>query len=150
MRVKTMARAPMVRAICTGRTSRLVSRMAARNMTEANTARRGAPRLTGRGPHVQEMVGGGDDGRVVLHHHHGVVPPAQILEDAHQSLVVAGMQADAGFVEDVERLGEGRPQGGGQGDPLDLAARKGAALAVEGQVAQPHIFQIGEPGENIV
>jgi hypothetical protein len=52
------------------------------------------------------VVGRLDRLLVVFHHDHGVAQIAQLLERAEQSAVVALVQADRGFIEDVHHPGE--------------------------------------------
>ncbi len=54
------------------------------------------------GAEVEEMVGGADDVGVVLDDEDGVAEVAEVLHDADELGGVAGVEADAGFVEDVE------------------------------------------------
>ena len=71
---------------------------------------------------VNDPVGGADNLLLVLHHHDRVAQVAQLLEHAHQQLGVAGVEADAGLVEDVERPHEVAAERGGQVYALAFAA----------------------------
>ena len=48
--------------------------------------------------HVDHMVGNANHVFVVLHHQHAVANVAQVFECAYQAIVVALVQANAGFV----------------------------------------------------
>ena len=50
---------------------------------------------------VDDVVGRLDRLLVVFHHDHGIAQIAQLLQRAEQSAVVALVQADRGFIEDV-------------------------------------------------
>ncbi len=96
-------------------------------------------------PEVDHVVGGGDDRGVVLHHHHGVPLVAQGLEDPDQPVRVPRVQAHGRLVEDEQGADEARPESGGQGDPLRLAAGKRGRRAVEAQVVEAHLLEEGQP-----
>ena len=106
--------------------------------------------LAGAGAQVDDVVALLDDLRVVLHHHHGVVVGAQPVEDLHQPVAVPRMQADGGLVQHVQRVHQGRADGGGEVHPLQLAAGQGAGLAVEGQVVQAHAHEVVEAAADLV
>ena len=59
------------------------------------------------------------------------------------------MQADARLVQDVHRSHEAGAQRGHEVDALALAARQGIAGAVEGQVAQAHVHDALQPGDDL-
>ena len=73
---------------------------------------------------------------------------AEAVHDADEAVDVSRVQADGGLVEDEESAGQGGAEAGGEVDALDLAAGKGAGLAVEGKVAQPHLFEVEEAGND--
>ncbi len=60
----------------------------------------------GAGADVDDVIGGEDRVFVVLDDDHGVAEVAQVFERGQQAVVVALVQADGGFVEDVEHAGE--------------------------------------------
>ncbi len=93
------------------------------------------------GADVDHMVGRHHHVLVVLHHDDRIARVAQFLQGIYQALVVALMQAYAGLVQNVEYPNELRPDLRGKADALRLASRKGACLAVERQIVQPHIEQ---------
>ena len=74
----------------------------------------------------------------------GVSRVAEPMQDADETVDVARVEADAGFVEDVKRVDEGGAERGGQIDALDFAAAEGAGLAVEREVAEADIDEIAE------
>ena len=78
----------------------------------------------------------------------GVSLVAEAVHDADEAVDVAGVEADGGLVEDEERAGQRRAEAGGEVDALDLAAGEGAGLAVEGEVAQAHLFEVVEAGND--
>ena len=81
-----------------------------------------AAELAGAGTEVEEVVGGADDVGVVLDDEDGVAEVAQVLHDADELGGVAGVQADGGFVEDVEGADEPGAERGGELDALRFAA----------------------------
>src|ERR1700722_1703603 len=58
------------------------------------------------GAKVEEMVGGADDVGIVLDDEDGIAEVAEVLHDADELGGVSGVEADAGFVEDVEGADE--------------------------------------------
>ena len=99
---------------------------------------------------VEDAVGGEHDLRVVLHHQQGVAGVAQARQYAVDALDVPGVQADARLVEHEQGVDQGGAEGGSEVDTLHLAAGEGAGLAVQGQIAQAHIEQIGDAGADLV
>jgi hypothetical protein len=93
------------------------------------------------GADVDHVVGRHHHVLVVLHHDDRIAGVAQFLQSVYQALVVALMQTDAGLVQNVEHTHKLRTYLRGKADSLRLASRKGARLAVERQVVQPHIEQ---------
>ena len=56
-------------------------------------------------PHVNDMVGGAHHVLVVLHHQDAVADIAQVLQGVNEAVVVALMQANTGFVQDIHHPG---------------------------------------------
>ena len=71
-------------------------------------------------------------------------------ERAQQAGVVALVQADRRFVQDVHDAHEARADLAGEADALRLAAGEGLGAAVEGQVVEPHVHQEAEPGADLL
>ena len=108
-----------------------------------------AAALAGAGAEVDDVVGLADDLLLVLDHDHRVLLGAQLLEDAHQALAVARVEADRGLVEDVERVDQRRADGAGEIDARQLAAGEGTRLAVERQVVEADGEQVAEPAADL-
>ena len=58
--------------------------------------------------HVDHMIGGADRFFVVLNDNHCVSEVAQALQRLQQLRIVALMQADARFIENIEYTGQSR------------------------------------------
>jgi len=71
---------------------------------------------------------------VVLDDNHGVTAGLELLESREQLLVIACMQADGGFVQDVQHTAEVGPELGGQANALALPARQGRGSPAELQI----------------
>ena len=95
----------------------------------------------GAGPQVHDMIRRQDGVGVVLDDNHGVARVAQRGQRAEQACIVALMQTDGGFIQDVHDAGEARAHLARQADALGLPAREGLGAAVQGQVVQPHILE---------
>ena len=65
----------------------------------------------------------------------------QLAEHLDEAVGIAAMEADARFVEDVERTYQAASQRSGQVDALALTARERVAQSVQGEVSQAHIFE---------
>ena len=91
------------------------------------------------------MIGLADDLLLVLDDDDGVLLGAQLLEDLHQPLAVARVQADRRLVENVERVHQRGADGAGQVDARQLAAGQRARLAVERQVVEADGEQVAQP-----
>ena len=66
----------------------------------------------------------------------GVSGVGERADDADQAIDVARVKADAGFVEDEERVDERRAEAGSEVNAFDFAAGERAGLAVEGEIAE--------------
>ncbi len=99
----------------------------------------------GTGAEVEHMVRGEDGVLVVLDDDDAVPEIAQPAERADEPVVVALVQADARFVEHVEAPREARADLRREPDALRLAAAERAALAVEREIAEAHLFHECEP-----
>ena len=93
------------------------------------------------GANVDEMVGGAHDLLIVFHDDNGIAQRLEFLQHVDQALGVARMQADTGFVEDVERAYKTAAQRGTEVDALALTTGERVGEAVEGEIAQTHIEQ---------
>ena len=103
-----------------------------------------AAALAGAGTQVQQPVRREHDLRIVLDHHQRIAGIAQPVHHLRHALHVARMQADRRLIEHEQRVHQRRAQRRRQVDPLDLAARQRARLAIEREIAESHFAQIGE------
>ena len=90
---------------------------------------------------VDDFVGGADRLFIVLHDQDRVAEIAQLAERVQQTGVVALVQPDRGFVEDVEHPDETAADLGGQADPLRFATGQRHGRALEGEVVEPDVLQ---------
>ncbi len=98
--------------------------------------------LAGAGADIEYAIRGLHDLRVVLDHDQRIAGVAQAVHDADDAADVAGMQPDGRLVQHEQGVDQRGAERGGEIDALYLAARQGARLAVEVQIAQAHIRQI--------
>ncbi len=70
---------------------------------------------------------------------------AEAFKDLHQPRGVAGMQADARLVEDVERVDQARAEATRQVHPLRLAAGERAGRPVECEVTEADLVEVTQP-----
>ncbi len=104
----------------------------------------------GAGPEVHQPVGRAHRVLVVFDDDHRVAHVAQPLQRGDQAVVVAGMQADRGFVEDVEHAHQPRSDLARQANALGLAAGERRRRAIQRQVMQSHVGQEPEPSPNLL
>ena len=101
------------------------------------------------GADVEDVVGGADRVLVVLDDDDAVAQVAQAAQGGDEPVVVALVQADAGFVEHVEHARQPRADLRGEADALRFAAGKRAALAVEVEVVQADFHEEPQPRGNL-
>ena len=101
--------------------------------------------LPGAGTDVDDPVGGAHRLLVMLDDDEGVADVAQPLQGVDQPRVVALVQTDARFVEDIEHAHQRGADLGRQPDALRLAAGEGVGRALQGEVVEPDIDQEAEP-----
>ena len=91
----------------------------------------------GAGAEVEDFVGIGDDIEVVLDEDEGVAALDEFVEDGEELDDVVAMEADGGFVEEVEGFA-GRPFGelAGEADALLLTAGKGGDFLAELEIVE--------------
>src|SRR5690606_4229207 len=93
----------------------------------------------GTGADIDDMVGGADRILVMFDHDHRVAEIAQAHEGAEQTLVVALVQSDRGFIEHVHDADQSCTDLAGQADALRLATRQRIGLAIESQVIEADV-----------
>ncbi|MNN82605.1 hypothetical protein D3C81_1995550 [compost metagenome] len=82
-------------------------------------------------PDIHYIVRQADRVFVVLDHNHRVADVAQVLEGAEQPVVIALVQANRRFVEDVQHADQTGANLAGQADSLCLAARQSVRAAIQ-------------------
>ena len=91
------------------------------------------------------MVGGPHRVFVVLDDDDRVAQVAQLGERVEQALVVARVEADRGFVEDVEHADQAAADLAGEADALRFAAGERGGGAVEREIFEADVVQEAEP-----
>ena len=99
---------------------------------------------------IDDMVGRPHGVFVVLDDHDRVALVAKLGQRFQQLVVIAGMQADGRFVENVEHAHQPAADLAGQADALHLAAGKGRGGAVERQVLQPDVLEELQPAADFL
>ena len=95
----------------------------------------------GGGAEIDDAVGVEHEFVVVLHDKEGVSFITKSLERFDQAIVVAGVQTDAGFVQDVEHAGQVGAELGSEADALGFTSGKGGSRAIEGEVAESDVIE---------
>ena len=78
---------------------------------------------------------------IMLDDENRVAQIAQAFKRGEQAVVVALVQADAGFIQNIKHAHERRADLRGEPDALRLAAAQRAALAIQREVAEADIPQ---------
>ncbi len=97
------------------------------------------------GPEIDDVVRGADGLFVVLDDHDGVAEIAQPRERRQQRTVVALVQTDRRFVEDVKDAGQVRSDLRREADALPFSAGQRRGAAAEGQVTHADVVQEPQP-----
>ena len=100
-------------------------------------------------PEIEHVIRAPNRVLVMLDHEHRVPQIAQPLERFQQPLIVALMQPDAWFIQNVNHPHQPRANLRRQPNPLRLAAAQRPALAVQREIAQAHIPQKPQPRQNL-
>ena len=103
----------------------------------------------GTGAEFENVFGGADDGLIVFNHKDSVAGGAKLTEKIEEAAGVAGVEADAGFVEDKEGAGQTRAEATGEVDALEFSARESPGGAIEREVAETHAEKKAEAVANI-
>ena len=104
----------------------------------------------GAGAEVDDVVGRPHRVFVVLDHHHRVAHVAQPGQRVEQAVVVARMQADRRFVENVQHADQPAADLSGQANALRFAAGERRRGAVEREVVEPDVHQEAEPAADFL
>src|SRR5262249_27864320 len=97
-----------------------------------------------------DFIGAADDCLFVFDNDDCVAAIAEALDGGGERLDVGGMEADRGFVEDVEHVDEAGAEGGGEGETVGFAAAEGAERSVERDVTDADGDEKREAGADVV
>ena len=98
---------------------------------------------------IDDVVRSTDDAGFVLDDNQCVSEIAKIFQQPNQPLGVARVQADAGFVEDVQHVHQFRPETGSEVHALGFAAGQRARRPVEREVAKADAHHGVEPAAHL-
>ncbi len=104
----------------------------------------------GAGAEIDDRVGRPHRVFVMLDDDDRVAHVAQLRERVEQLLIVARVQADRRFVEDVEHADQAAADLPGQPNSLRFAARERRGGAIERQIFEPDVDQKPEPAANFL
>ena len=91
------------------------------------------------GTHVDDIVGTADGLLVMFHDEHRVAKVPQVFKRSNQTLVIALMQADGRFIENIEHAHEASTDLRCKADALRLATGKRGGCAFEREVVEPDV-----------
>ncbi len=101
------------------------------------------------GAEFDEVICGLHHGLIVLNDEDGIAEVSQSFQGADEAFIIRWMKADAGLIEDVEDSCKPCADLRGEPDALGFATGKGAALAIQCQVAEPHIAEKLQPLQDL-
>ena len=104
----------------------------------------------GAGAEIDDVVGRPHRVFVVLDDDHRVALVAKLGQRVQQAVVIAGVQADRGLVENIQHAHQAAADLAGQADPLHFAAGKRGGGAVQRQILQAHVGQKAQPAANLL
>src|SRR5207249_69607 len=100
------------------------------------------------GPKVHHEIGAADGVFVVLNDQDGIAEIAEMFERAEEARIVSRVQADAGFVENIENATKSRADLRGQADALGFSAGKRGGRSVRAEITTTDGKQeIDAPGD---
>ena len=91
------------------------------------------------------MIGNGDHIGLVLDDEDRIALVAQLLHEPGETAYIVGMKPDAGFVKDIEHVGEAGAQMADHLHPLAFTTRQRRAFAVEREITQPDGHEVFQP-----
>src|SRR5258705_9165842 len=94
---------------------------------------------------IYDIVRSADRFLVVLHDQYRVAEVAQLFEGREQACIVALMQADRRFVEDVQDADEAAPDLCREADPLRLSARESHGRTFEREIVEADVDEEAQP-----
>ncbi len=100
-------------------------------------ATRCAAQASGAGSEIDHVIGAFDGFGIVFDHQHGVAQIAQPRERIEQTIVIARMQSDGRFVQNIQHAAQFRADLRGQADALGFAARKRRGGPRQAQIIKP-------------
>src|SRR5579859_849301 len=95
-----------------------------------------APRITRPGTKVDDKIGAANGVFVVFDDQDRVPKIAELLQRAEQAIVVASMQADGGFIQNVENAAQARTDLRCEADTLGFTAGESGGGTVQAEVAE--------------
>ena len=95
---------------------------------------------------IDEVIAGSHQRLIVFNHDDRVPLLLQIAEGGDEPVVVARMQADRRFVEQIENSDKPGADSGGQTHALPLAAAECVGSSIEREIVGANSIEKGEPG----
>src|SRR6266851_1937325 len=92
--------------------------------------------VAGAGAKVDDEISAADGVFVVFDDEDGVAEIAKMFEGAEQARIVAGVEADAGLIENVENAAKARADLRGESNTLRFAAGKSGGGAIQAEIAE--------------
>ncbi len=94
--------------------------------------------VAGSGAEVDNEIGAANGVFVVFDDEDGIAKIAKLFERTEKASVVAGMEANAGLIENIENAAEARANLRGEADALGFAAGERGGGAVEAEITKAH------------
>src|SRR5205807_3278613 len=127
----TLALMPAIVHIAPGEGGRVLDQFLQRPSRHYLSALLPSPRAK-----IDDVVSLADGLFIVFDHHNAIALLLQTVQCAQQLCIVAWVQTDSGFIEDITHTTQVRAQLRRQTETLRFPARQGIAATIQGQIAQ--------------
>src|SRR6266849_589061 len=101
------------------------------------------------GAQIDDAIRSLDGVRIVFHNQHGVPQVAQRFENINEPLRVAGMQADRGFIEHVERANQMGTERRRELDALRFSTRERGRQTIQREVIEAYLVKKLQTSSNL-
>ena len=93
---------------------------------------------------LDEVICTAESFLIVLDEDEGVSEVAKMEEEIEEAGVIGGVEADTGFIEDIEDAGEAPADLGGESCAAGFSSRKSVHGAIEGEISETELLKKAE------
>src|SRR4051812_9276304 len=96
-------------------------------------------------PNIYDLISRAHNARLMLDHNHRISSVTETFENRNESLRVTRMQADTRLIEHKQCVDQTCAQASGETYALGFAAGERAGWAIQREIAEADLHQIGKP-----